>query len=217
MANAENQFEQGYTKEEWLDIWSDWVQGKVDKRGGIVPGEGSNTRAGAQWFNLVDDMMLAYLDGGAASAFEYVDNTAAPAAIPVVNILEFEDIQVDVTTDRNMLELTWFSVTRQTTSAAFDDLEITIAQDAAFNEVIIKTALSQAPGNPAFQQEAGFKGNTLMIGPQAKAIESPSAGVLRFYVRLENTASVGTSPALQFAFVAKAFDLTLTAIPDPVS
>lgn len=214
MSNPLNQFKQGFTYEEWVALWGTWVQGKVDKRGGVVPAEGSNTRAGAQWFNLVDDLMKAVADGSIGSnSFEYISNTDSPQTFSAIPQQDEEIIEVNVTTDRNMLELTWFSV-MNVADSTFSDMTITIAQDAAFANVIVETPLSQITSStPLAGGQSGFKGNTLMMGVRAEAPFSPSAGVLRFYVKLSNTGQVGNSPVYIFGYVVKAFDLTLTEMP----
>ncbi len=218
MATSDNRFEQGLSQSQWLDLFGPLVQFKVDKPGGVLPAEASNTRAIAEWFNTVDDLMLAAVDGSitGGQTFEYLDNTAAPQVIPVVAGFGTQIIEVNVTTDRNMLELTWFSLTR-TVVASNHAIEVQIAQDSGFNDLILRDNFSQsADAGIGFQDEAGWKGNTLMIGPNATAPFSPSSGILRFYVKLTNPESFD-SPSWQFAYVVKAFDLTLTEIPGPLS
>lgn len=216
MATSDNRFQQGLSQSQWLDLFGALVQFKVDKPGGVLPAEASNTRAIAEWFNTVDDLMLAAVDGTitGGQTFEYLDNTAAPQVIPAVAPSGTETIEVNVTTDRNMLELTWFSLTRTVVATTFP-VNVKIAQDASFNDIIVDEDLSQNKVDD-LGAESGWNGNTLMIGPQARAPFSPSAGVLRFYVRISND-DVSTSPSWQFAYVVKAFDLTLTVIPTPVA
>ena len=211
MATSDNRFEQGLSQSQWIDLYGELIQFKVDKPGGVLPADASNTRAIAEWFNTVDDLMLAAINGSitGGQTFEYLDNTAAPQVIPVVAGFGTQTIEVNVTTDRNMLELSWFSLTR-TAIASDHPIEVQIAQDAGFSNLILRDNFSQsADSGVGFQDEAGWKGNTLMIGSDAAAPFSPSAGVLRFYVRLTNPEAFA-SPSWQFSYVVKAFDLTLT-------
>lgn len=214
MATSDNRFEQGLSQSQWLDLYSALIQFKVDKPGGVLPAEASNTRSIAEWFNTVDDLMLAAVNGSITGVqpFEYLDNTASLQAIPAVSSFGTQTIEVNVTTDRNMLELTWFSLTRTTASGAHL-VQLKIAQDAAFDHLIVNEQMSQ-DASTGLIDESGWNGNTLMVGPFANAPFSPSAGVLRFYVRLEDL--VGSpSPSWNFAYVVRAFDLTLTSIPGP--
>lgn len=64
MANSENQFKQGFSFSQWLDVNSPLVQGKVNKAGGDVPPEGNNKRVSAEWANLVDDLLLCAAENG---------------------------------------------------------------------------------------------------------------------------------------------------------
>ena len=214
MATSDNRFEQGLDQAQWIDLFGALVQFKVDKPGGVLPAEASNTRAIAEWFNTVDDLMLAAVNGSiGGQAFEYIDNTASPQVIPAISGSSFETIEVNVTTDRNMLELTWFSLT-QFSGTGTDLLTVEIAQDSSFFATIFSSDFSQKPAVAEFQNEAGFKGNTLMVGPFAAAPFSPSAGTLRFYVKLTNDQG-GASASYQFAYVVKAFDLSLTDFTPP--
>lgn len=218
MATSDNRFEQGLSQSQWIDLFGALVQFKVDKPGGVLPAEASNTRAIAEWFNTVDDLMLAAVNGTitGGQTFEYLDNTAAPQSFSTIAIGASETIQVDVTTNRNMLELSWFSLTAEE-FAGDGRFTVEIGQDSGFldRHIIYSSDFTQKPGGGDMSNESAFGGNTLMIGPQARAPISPSAGVLRFFVRLTNL-NQSISGAFNFAYVVKAFDLTLTEIPLPL-
>lgn len=215
MANESNRFEQGLTLSQWLDLFGPLIQFKVDKPGGVLPPEASNTRAIAEWFNTVDDLMLAAVNGTitGGQAFEYIDNTALRQVVPAVGVGSSQTIEVNVTTNRNMLELSWFSLT-PVSFPSTNRFTVEIAQDSGFERTIYSSDFSQKPGGGLFQSESAFGGNTLMIGPNASAPFSPSAGVLRFYVKLTNLEASLSDP-IEFAYVVKAFDLTLTEFDIP--
>ena len=76
MATSDNRFKQGLDLDQWLALFGPLIQFKVDKPGGVLPPEASNTRAIAEWFNTVDDLMLAVVDGSVGGqAFEETRGT----------------------------------------------------------------------------------------------------------------------------------------------
>ena len=152
MATSDNRFQMGLSQSQWLDLYSPLVQFKVDKPGGVLPSEASNTRSIAEWFNTVDDLMLAAVDGTITGVqpFEYIDNTASPIVVPTIPLGQNETLEIDITTDRNMLELTWFSLTRVTASAAHT-LTLDIAQDSGFDNTIFSSVMTQRSGGGGTQ------------------------------------------------------------------
>lgn len=221
MSNADNQFKQGFTLGQFLDAHGDKLQGKVDKRGGDVTGTGYNTRAGAEWANLLDDMVKCAAEfgfGSAPPAHEWINNISSPVAIPVLSGPALDFI-IDVPTNRNMLEMAWFSVTRQSATQAWAGLlRVTLASDAAFERVFASgvmevqsdwTGLGYPSGSfsALFDEVMFAMPNSLMIGPFANALEEPSPGLRRFHLRMDVTG--GPTSPLFFNYVVKAFDLTL--------
>lgn len=216
MSNPENQFKQGFTYQQFLDLWGDILQGKVDKRGGAVEGPASNQRVAATWGNLIDDLMHAVADGtvgGGSSTFEYVHNTAAPVAIPSIALASTHDFQVDVVTAFNMLELLWCTITRQAQgSFPMPDMKLEISRTANMDELISVTEFPQ-DGLPNWNDACSYTANTLMVGPFGLALDEPVGGTRRFYCRLSNVGSVA-STACFFSYTVRAFNLALTALEE---
>lgn len=213
MSNPENQFQQGFTFPQFLDLWGGFLQGKIDKPGGAVTAEGSNTRMSAVHQNLVDDALLSIAEFGVpgvpVASFEYIDNTASPLAVPSIGVGNDLSTFIDVTTNRNMLELLWFSFTRTEVGAgAQQPVTIEIFQDIAETKPILEVSF---PQGKVLNDEAGYKGNVLMVGPFANPLDIPVAGTRRFYVKATNDGASATT-AGQFAYAVRAFDLALTAI-----
>lgn len=216
MSNPINQFET-LTGPQLLEEWGDFLAGKVDKRGGVVPAEGSNKRLSAQWMNLVDDLIIAVangsISGGATS--EIINNTASPEPIGFIGPGDSDDFHVDIETDRDTLEMLWWSVTRSASEPAYEDLRLeAFSRSTRTPQNLIFTAeLPVNPGTPILDT-ASTAGHGLLFDPFANALDEIDPGFKRIYFRIFDIGTTETTENLQFAYVVRAFDTGLTTITE---
>ena len=211
MSNPENQFET-LSGAELLTAWGDYLQGKVDKRGGAVSAAGSNTRLSASWMNLVDDLMLTVANGGIQTT-QTVDNTASPTVIPALTVGSTHSFTVDVPTTYKTVELTWWSLTRTGESNATDGLEFSMFSRTGLSPSELMLHAELPEGNVAGALDfSPTDGNRVLRYAYARELEEIVTDTRRVYCWIKNTGSL-SSPEMQFAYAAKTYDLALTEIP----
>jgi len=235
MSNADNQFDQGFTFEEWLNKWGLHVQGKVDKRGGKVAPEGNNQRVGAEWGNLVDDLMLLVardgLGGGTTPTpdFEYIDTRASPLTIPEIVGGGTFSVGVTFSTTHNQLDMSWFSLVRQDFVSNQDLMLVEFFSDAAMdnrthligryefnqNQLLVNSG-TPGSGSTQFRDQSIWYSPGMMLSPFGGELEDPGqASTRRFWLRVTNLNPSQTTKARSFSFIGKAFTLPNTVLPDP--
>lgn len=220
MSNPDNQFET-LTPEEFLTTWGAYLQGKVDKRGGTVPPEGSNTRLAASWCNLVDDLMLSVLNGSLGGLQTIVDNTATPLVIPSIGASSFANFEIDVPTTFNTLELLWLSVTRnnnvpELTNGGQLNIYLYSRSTRLVENKLIFTPIPEFGLDDPLDYGPSMAGKILRDA-YAQELEEIVPGSKRLYGRAVNQGT-GATADIRLAYAVRAFDLALTAItPKPTS
>ncbi len=213
MSNPDNQFDT-LTQEEFLAAWGTYLQGKVDKRGGAVSPEGSNTRLAASWMNLVDDLILSTINGNLQPS-PIVENTAAPLAIPTISMGSTYMFTFDVPTTANNLELLWWSLTRTApASGSVDGLTFSMFSRTTRgdNELMHHAVMPENTSGGVLDFSPTPSGKFLRDA-FARELEEIVADHRRIYCAATNTGTAATPP-LQLAYAMRASNLTLTEIPE---
>lgn len=205
MANAENQFQQGYTFEQFMDIHGEKLQKKVDKPGGAVTGAGNNLRVGANRGNLVDDAMIALADGtfGNNTPTEGLyDNRSTPIFIPTVGSPHTGFI--DIVTPFDCGQIEWMVFIQGVFEESPLNLSVDFARDAAYLE-LLKFQSYEYQGilniNPAI---------TLLYNGQT--LTEPVPGTRRLYWRVQSADRVANA---NFALTIRTFNRGSTTVSAP--
>ena len=223
MSNAQNQFLQGFTNEQFLALWGDFLQGKVDKVGGTVDGPASNTRLASTWMNLADDLILATAQQGPMGGV-IVENRDAPHIVPSLTAGSFSLVQISVTTPHNVLEFLWWSMIRNATGIGSNKLLVELYSDADAMNLVMRRQLSQdhtipSLANDLMLDESDWSAGFITLGALGLLLPTTDGGVThRFTLKVTNLNAVNDTPEYKFAFVARAFtlpDVTITIHPPP--
>jgi hypothetical protein len=212
MANPDNQFQQGFTLSQFLALWGQHLQFKRDKRGGVVPPEGNNLRAGAERANLVDDALLALADGtfgGTTPPVALLDTRGAPINVPAILPSASFSTDVIVSDTYNLVNLMWasyFPLTGEATLPFSPGVDIEFFVDSGLNCRFFSQTITTSGMNTMFNPAA------LSMNPQGVQLDLVATNY-KFYVKITNNDGTNTMPARLLAFVGQMFDLPQVLLP----
>lgn len=217
MSNLTNFFLEGHTPAEALALVGDLLQGKHDKRGGIVAAEGNNIRIGADRANLVDDMILLLINGqlgDVTPAFEYYDSGAinVDAITNTGGGTPTYAASVDITTGHNVLEMyavSYYLLDTAIPQTNVDGLDLEFFQDAGLTRKFSKTTFFEV----SIDQVVNPAGAT--IAARGRLMFEPVGGTRRIYFRFSNNSASVSYLAQAMRIWGRLFTLDETIIADP--
>lgn len=203
MSNTENQFLQGFTYEQFMAAHGDKLQKKRDKTGGAVEGAAYNKRVGAEWGDLIDDLMIAFAQDLLPEGVEFFDNRATPTTItPIGDGGDTDEGSFSI--GKNFIEVMFFILKhRSGETQANKDFEIEFFADSGRTVPIFQRTYTDIDGD--LIETVGAHG----MGPAGAPLESNT-----LYWRIRNNSTFITKN-FSFALFGRIFDIADVSVPDP--